>query len=236
MATQPRRELKVGKIIDHTVDIVSRNATAALIYVVGLTVLGTAVEYVRAALLPTADPLSGINMRNVLLGTLLQIGLALFTIIAVYFLAETMLRSAGFRAAGGTRRYLPFIGMSLIVSICSALGLLVFIVPGLIFMARWSIATPLFISGGNRAFEAMGGSWNATRGHEFPIIGATLALLILFYAVSIGAGLVRGNDASILLIVVSTIAGNIGAVISAALGVAIYGLLPIGQQTAEVFE
>lgn len=235
MSTQLRRKLNVGMIIDRMVEVLTRNATAVLAYIVALSVITAVVAYVSAVLLPPGNPLTGISLRNILLSATLQFAVSIFTIVVLYVLSETMLRKAGYPVAAQTRRYFPFIGMSLIISICSVLGLFVFLVPGLIFMARWAVSTPLFISGRKRAFEAMGESWNATRGSEFPIIGAVLIPLI-FTVVSIGAGLARGNEPSIMLIVISAIASIVAGVISAALGIAIYSLLPGDHQVAETFK
>jgi hypothetical protein len=235
MATQLRRKLNVGMIIDRTVEVLTRNATAVLAYVVALSVITAVVTYVSTTLLPAGDAITGINGRNILLSSMLQLAVSLFTIMVLYVLSETMLRNAGYPVAIGTRRYFRFIGMSLVISICSVLGLFIFIIPGLIFMARWSVSTPMFISGRKGAFEAMGVSWNATRGSEGSIIVAML-IPIVFTVVSVVAGLARGNQPAILLIAIAAIASMIAGAIQAALGVAIYSLLPGDHQAGETFK
>lgn len=235
MATQPRRKLNAGMIVDRMVEVLSRNSIAVLAYVVALSAITAAVVYLSTTNLPAGNPITGFNWRNILLSTTLQLGVSLFTIIVLYVLTETMLHRAGYPVAPGTRRYIRFIGMSLAISICSVFGLIVFIVPGLIFMARWSVSAPMFISGRKRAFEAMGASWSATRGSEGSIIAAVL-IPIVFTVVSVAAGLARGNEASVLLIAIGAIASLIGSAISTALGVAIYSLLPGDHQAAKPFE
>lgn len=235
MSTLPRRKLNAGMIIDRMVEVISRNSIAVLAYIVVLSVATATVAYVSNSMLPPGDPISGISVRNILLSTTLQLAVSLFTIMVLYVLSETMLRNAGYPVPEGARRYFRFIGMALMTSICSVLGLFVFIIPGLIFMSRWSVSGAMFISERKRAFEAMGASWNATRGSEGSIIVAMLIPLV-FTAVSIGAGLARGNQLSIALLLIAAVASMVGGAIQAALGVAIYSLLPGDHQAAETFK
>jgi hypothetical protein len=155
---------------------------------------------------------------------LLSLALTVAAIIASYLLIETMIRNAGLAVAAGGRRYFVYLGISLLIGICTALGLVVFLIPGLIIMARWSIATPLLIGGGRRGFEAMGESWKATRGNEFPLVVAIVALWVPFEVIGIGAGLFRGSAVSIPLMALSAIASTAAGVIAAALNVAIYSM------------
>jgi hypothetical protein len=235
MATQPRRKLNAGMIIDRMVEVISQNTVAVLAYIVALSVITVTVAYVSGSMLPQGDAISGINFRNILLSSALQLAVSLFTIVVLYVLTETMLRKAGYPVPDGARRYFRFIGMALMTSICSVLGLFIFVIPGLIFMARWSVSGAMFISGRKGAFEAMGASWNTTRGSEGSIILAMLIPLV-FTAVSIAAGLARGTDLSILLLLIAAIASMVGGAIQVALGVAIYSLLPGDHQTAETFK
>ena len=96
-------------------------------------------------------------------------------------------------------------------------------------------ASVLLIGEGKGVTESMGESWEATRGSEMPIILTFIILLVLFVGVSAGASFYV-PAIGLPAIIVSKIAGSIGSVVSAAVGVAIYALLKGGQQAAKVFE
>ena len=93
----------------------------------------------------------------------------------------------------------------------------------------------LLIGEGKGITEAMGESWETTRGSEMPIILSFIILLVLFVGASIVAGL-YATTLGLPAIILGKVAGTIASVISAAAGVSIYVLLKNRQDTSRVFE
>ncbi len=69
------------------------------------------------------------------------------------------------------------------------LGLLAFVVPGLIFAARFCLVTPIVSLERQKPLAAMKRSWNLTRGHFWLVTGAVVAPLALEGVASVLAGL-----------------------------------------------
>jgi hypothetical protein len=221
MATQPRRKLNMGTIIDRVVEVVSQNVVAGVIFIVVFAGLGILTDRLAA----------GAPIRAALFGIIV----ALATIIGVYLLTQTMLNKAGLQSYLGSPRILAYLGMGIIVGLATSLGLILFIIPGLILMARWSISGALLVGEGKGVTQSLGESWEATRGSEMPIILTFVVLVFSFTIVSVVAGL-YAPTAGVGATVVSKIAGAVGNVLSTACGVAIYGLLTGGQNAAETFK
>lgn len=222
MATLPPRTLKIGKIIDKTLGVIERSTSPVLLYIAGLTIINSAIGYY---LLSVTAPMQQV-----------QIGLGKFVIgiVFAYFLIEGMLRKTGLLSREGGQVLLPYVGLSIITAIGVVLGLIVFILPGLIFMARWSIAQPLLVGRGAGIKQALGESWERTKGNEVQIIGATLALILPLVVIMILSGVFFGQENAV-GIVVSELATSAMSVVSTGVGVAIYGLISGGEREAQVF-
>lgn len=221
MATLPRRKLNMGMIIDRTVEVLSQNIVAGLIFIVVFGGLGTLTDYLAQGAVP----------RQLLFSLIV----ALATIFGAYLLSQAMLRKTGLLSYQGPPRILAYFGLGIITVLASGLGLILFIIPGLILMARWSIAGPLLIAEGKGVTQSLGESWETTRGSEMPIILVFLILVLLFSVIAAGASLYV-PEVGMPATVVSKLAGAVGNVMSAATGVAIYGLLTGGQNAAETFK
>lgn len=185
MASRPQSELKIGTIIDRTLDVLTRNLVPAMIFIVVITALGALQGLLT---LPTPEeqalmqPSDAVRMagRSLGLGVLVFIAAT----IASYFFIQALLRNLGILGEDQGMRILGFLGMSALITLGMIGGLILLIIPGLIFAARWSIAPSLFIAQGQKAIQAMGSSWNTTKGNEVSIIVAMIAMSILFYALA----------------------------------------------------
>lgn len=81
------------------------------------------------------------------------------------------------------RRYGALFLVSLLTGLGAVLGLILLIVPGLLLIARWSIATPFVVAEQMGATDAMKASWRATA-KSWP---ALLGIVFIAGAVLIGA-------------------------------------------------
>jgi hypothetical protein len=77
----------------------------------------------------------------------------------------------------GMRRFFPVVGVAIATTILGLLGVLVFIVPGLMFFALSFVAIPACVVEKRGVFSSIGRSAELTRGHRWKI----LALMALCY-------------------------------------------------------
>jgi hypothetical protein len=95
------------------------------------------------------------------------------------------------------------------------------ILPGLFFMARWIVAQPLLLAHGGGPVRALKDSWERTRGSEFPILVAMLALIFVLMAISSLAGYLyeTGDPVGI---GISQLASSTMSAVMLSMGVAIF--------------
>jgi hypothetical protein len=220
MATQISRQLKVGTIIDKALAVVELNAKPVLVFVAVFTAVNIAITYMSLSLTAITEQIG--------------VGLAKFAvaITAAYLLLDTMVRRTGLRTRTSADVFFPFIGLSILYILGVYAGFIALVLPGLVVMARWSIAQPMFVARGGSVTAALGESWDRTRGAELQIIGAALALLVLPIAVIIACS-VLFDPADLVGIVVAQIATSLTTVVSTAMGVALYGLIQTASNAAK---
>jgi hypothetical protein len=68
------------------------------------------------------------------------------------------------------------LAVTLLVTLGSGIGALLFIIPGFYINARWTLAQPLVLLEGCGIGEAMGRSWRLTEAVAWPLVGTVLVL------------------------------------------------------------
>jgi hypothetical protein len=79
----------------------------------------------------------------------------------------------------GLRRILPIIGISICVTVIGTLGLLLFILPGLMWLSRWFVAIPACVVESLGVSASMGRSAQLTENHRWGIAGALVLFVVL---------------------------------------------------------
>ncbi len=206
------RELKIGAIIDKTLGVLEANAVPALIFVVALAAVGLPITYFSVGSTAPLQVAGGQLLRTAI------------SVVLGYFMLVTMLRRTGLQARDSDDTFLPFVGLSILSSLAVMLGMIALIIPGLILIARWSIAQPLLVAQGTGVMASLGESWARTRGNEFSILAAALALALLPIAVIIAVRMLFEQDHLVGMVVAEIASGAISLVLMA-MGVALYGLI-----------
>jgi hypothetical protein len=167
---------------------------------------------------------------------------SLASFVAGYFLLRGILGKCGLLSEEGTGGFGAYFGVSILGSLGIILALLVFIIPGIVLMTRWSAAFALVVAE-DKGVDALGDSWELTGGNFWPIFAATLVgivpLLVLVIAVAglafseASTGEATGTWAEL---IAGNLLGNFYGVFSTALGIAVYWMLRGGRRDiAEVF-
>jgi hypothetical protein len=82
--------------------------------------------------------------------------------------------------------FFPLIFVSILTGIGMLLGLLVFVIPGLMLFVRWSVAANVVVSEGKSPFAAMGRSAALVNGYGWPIFGALLLCSVFQWLWDVG--------------------------------------------------
>lgn len=242
------KKLSVGDVISGTLDTFTENLRPFGLFIGVFTLVGSAIQYSTAEyFLANANSSStGLEAVQAMVGLGAGIGgLAIFiaSVIAQYLLWEAVLRREVQVTDERRHRYLAFFGLSIVTSIAIMFGLLLFLLPGLLFMARWMMAPAILIGENRGLFESMGESWETTRGNSTPVILAIFVAAIAFIALSFGLGVTSFSltpaaptQVSAVNIVLGQALQNLATALGIALGVFLYKRLRgNAAQVSQVF-
>ena len=119
------------------------------------------------------------------------------------------------------RRLPSLLWAAIVYSVCTVVGLLLLIVPGLLVAARWCLMVPHIVLREMTTYDARTASSNLVRGHTWPVLGA---LLITFVATTTIAvfPLIRFDEGSLSEAVLSWAISSVTAPFTAHLLTVIY--------------
>ena len=100
--------------------------------------------------------------------------------------------SLGDMLGTGLQAMFPLFLLSICVGFMGFLATLLFLIPGLILITRWSVAGPALVVQKLSPFEAMGRSADLTKGRRWAIFGLLLAYIIALAAIEIALVAVSG--------------------------------------------
>ena len=111
---------------------------------------------------------------------------------------------------------LPLIGQAILIAICFMIGYLFIIIPGIIILVGWYLASPCLLFERTGAFESLGRAWTITKGMKWWIFLLFIILGIFFiilFSIQMGLmiALMGGGQAE------PSIAATIGSLLIGAL-------------------
>jgi uncharacterized membrane protein len=169
-------EFRVGQVLNRSFTLLSRNFL--LFFVV------TAVAALPNVLISqsTGRNVSGATAAWIGLGAILTVVLQMLSQAVVLYGAFQDMRGRPIDLGEALRvalsRLLPIIGVAICVSIGVFVGSLLLIVPGLILMTMWYVATPVCVVEHKGPLSSMGRSSELTKGHRWKIFGMILLVII----------------------------------------------------------
>lgn len=173
-------DFRVGRVFDRTASVLSRNFPTFFVV--------CAIAYLPAALLSSASSAAsgqgpGHGGMVGALGFLLTMVLGTLSQAIVVYGAFQDMRGRPVSLTEslqvGLRRFLPIVGLGICVGVTVALGFLALVIPGLILLAMWYIATPACVVEQLGPLRSMRRSSQLTKGHRWKVFGLMLLLVIV---------------------------------------------------------
>jgi len=121
----------------------------------------------------------------------------------------------------GFRRFGSVFWISLLVGIIVAVGFILFIIPGIIFLTMLAVAIPALIVENRRGTDALGRSWNLVKGNFWHVLGTIVVAFIITIVVSAVIG-IFGDSNWFLQWIFGSIAQIITAPFTALVSVLLY--------------
>ena len=91
-------------------------------------------------------------------------------------------------AGAAARALFPLIVLGLLIGLCTTIGLLALVLPGLLLSVVWAVSAPVLVEERCGVIAALGRSRALTQGARGPILG----MVVLLWGLEVGGGLLRG--------------------------------------------
>jgi hypothetical protein len=183
VGTGSAKTLDIGAVVQDGLGALGRNF-------LGFTVLAVLLHGIPTALMDLSQFFPGNSASYfvfIVIGVVIDaVGYAILMGALIY---GTMRDLEGRRApilaclAVGRRHGLRLLGLAILVDLALALGLLLLIVPGVLLMLRWAVASSALVMEGRGIQDAMGRSAALTENRRWSI----LLLFLVFFVVAYGA-------------------------------------------------
>jgi len=177
------RELRVGNVTGRAWSLFSQNFLPFF-------VVTAAAAIPQAAAGTVGDPFEALHVEG--LGPLLGLVLSPLSQAVVLYGAFQAMRGERVNLAesmrAGLRRFLPVIGVTIVVTLLGVLGLIAFVVPGLICFTKWFVAIPACVVEQRGMFASLERSGELTRGHRWKVF----SLILLWFCVDATADQMLG--------------------------------------------
>jgi hypothetical protein len=210
------RPRTLGEILSAAFQIYKDNAQALIIIVaivvVPLSFISALISHAVAGSTTTTTRTSGNFSYTVTTSShsLLTVIIGVIVVAAIGLIISALLQAAMFRGAAeatigdpvdvessyrfGFRRIGGVIGVGLLVGLIVAVGLILLIVPGIIFWVFFSVSIPVLIIENRGVTQSMGRSWNLVSGHFWHVFGVIIVTYLIAAVVSGILGAIGGNN------------------------------------------
>lgn len=233
----------IGRVISQTVAVLGRNLvtfsvlSAILVGLPTLLVGVVSLSTARTTLDGASAGLFSASPAAVLTGGLGGLAVAIMTTILQGALIHATVQdlnrqpqSISESLATGLRSFLPLIGLTILLVIAVAFGLVLLVVPGVMMACAWCVTAPALVAENRGVAGAFGRSQDLTRGHRWQIFGLFLLVLVVQWMLSLIFGGLMGipfltgriSPADVaalalnpLILILSAIRSTLGAMIGA---------------------
>jgi hypothetical protein len=231
----------LGDILSAAFEIYRKNA-AQLLTIVAIVVIPLSIVsflIVRVALAPgtRTETIAGRTFEVPETRSLIVALLAAFIGAAIAIIINSVLQAALMRGASqgtigepvdvqasyqwGLRRFGSVLLVAVLIGLGVLGGLILLIIPGIIFLVMWSVSIPAVVVEGRRGTAAMRRSWSLVRGHFWHVLGVVVVAAIITGIVSSIFSTIAG-DSDILALILNTIGQIVTAPFSALVTVVLY--------------
>jgi hypothetical protein len=217
--------VEIGRVLSRAFETIGRNPGLFL----GLGVLLTGLPQAVASLFLGGNPLDPdpvaaqswpvwvLNLLGVLGWAVLQASVVRATVIDLTGGKVTF----GEALQSGIRSLLPVLAIAMLTGFGLVLGLLAFVIPGVILMAMWAVAVPAYVEERSGVVASFSRSRALTRGSRWKVTGLLLISFVILLLFSLLVLLVSGLGPAVGA-AVSLLTGGISSAIYAAIIAALY--------------
>lgn len=241
------REFSFGTVMSGSFSVLFRNLIPFLFFAILLTVPG----FLFAYLMPVPETQTEAQIRPFIAVLIDFVCATLVSATLVYGTVQELRgrhASIGASIGHGLSVILPALGVTLVIGIGIALGMILLIVPGLILVCMWWVAVPVAVVERPGVFASIGRSAELTKGSRWTIFGIFVVvalisgLIVFLLGVAMAPAVFRGSISPLTFFIIDWLVGAAFSAFSAVLAGVGYFALRVDKegadidQLAEVFE
>ncbi len=206
---------RLGEILTAAFNIYKANASQLILIVAVVVVPLSLISAVFSGVVFAPDKVKVTNIGGEVvfdyagrgLGVALLAGAigALIAVLISAVLQAAILRAAAQATIGdpvdveasyryGLKRLWSVILVSILVGLVVAVGFILLVIPGIIFLVFLSVSIPVLIVEGRRGTEAMGRSWNLVKGNFWHAFGVIVVAALIVGIISGIIGAIGGDN------------------------------------------
>ena len=206
---------RLGEILTAAFNIYKANASQLILIVAVVVVPLSLISAVFSGVVFAPDKVRVTNLGGEVvfdyagrgLGVALLAGAigALIAVLISAVLQAAILRAAAQATIGdpvdveasyryGLKRLWSVILVSILVGLVVAVGFILLVIPGIIFLVFLSVSIPVLIVEGRRGTEAMGRSWNLVKGNFWHAFGVIVVAALIVGIISGIIGAIGGHN------------------------------------------
>ena len=180
-------DFRIGRVFSRTSSVLSHNLLIFFIVTVVANLPGTLLIKTATDAAATTDSPRAVGLTA--LGGFLTLVLSTLSQAVVLYGAFQDMRgrrvSLGESLKVGLSRFLAIIALAILMSLGIGFGFVLLVIPGLILVTMWFVATPACVVERLGPFASMARSSQLTKGHRWKVLG-------LFIVLAIGGGIAGG--------------------------------------------
>lgn len=187
------RPFSVGEVMNRAIAVIRANplATFGIAFLFGALPQQLFQFFTRP--FATTDPtaamgLVALSIASVLLSMFLASLVAGAIVRVTIGFAEDEKVSFGESVSTGLAKALPLLGLSVLMAVALVLGFMLLVVPGVILLVMWAVASPALVAENIGVIEAFGRSRQLTKGARWRVFGLGLLMLVIFWIISAISG------------------------------------------------
>ncbi len=217
-ASQRRRPIEVGRVIDEVFAIYRANAFPLI--------LSGFLVFLAFGLIEALIEDAGGAIAPLLAAAVNLVGVALYTGFVVKLVEDVRdgkrdfsigeLFSSAYPSVG------PLILNGLLLGLGVLLGLVLLVVPGLYLLTMWAVCSPAIVAEGRGPIEAFGRSRDLVQGQGWPVFGALVVAILIQLVVGIVFAVIGAGAGDGALIALSIAAAALTAPISGLVATVIF--------------
>jgi hypothetical protein len=173
--------IDIGKVLRDGLDIYKRSAVTiwvvTLILVIPVAILRYFEQDTKSWILGLIASVAALILELYLTGALVKV------VKEAEEEGSAPVSTAGSLIGSVTPKLIPLLIMGIIVAICTSVGFVLLIIPGIFVLLVWSVCVPAMMVEDRGIFDSLGRSYNITNGNRWRMIGLAIVLAIIYLVI-----------------------------------------------------